>query len=144
MISFHKAIFSVIALGLTGTAAADDAFDKDAYDACVMYMSHNIFAPSGDKIEFAPIEKVITSDEYEVMISFSAGSITGAEMAEPHPLTLMTQPAGSCIAEPGVRKFHRVVVNGEIFSDDAVFDMDHNSMSNDTMDHETTDHSEHH
>lgn len=144
MISFRNILLSVIAIGFSGTAVADEAFDTDAYNACVMYMSHNIFPTNGETIGFAPMESVITSDEYEVMISFSAGSITGADMKEPHPLTLMTKPAGSCIAEPGVRKFSRVVVNGEIVSDDAVFDMNHGEMEDGTMDHSKMDHGDHH
>ncbi len=104
------------------TAAGEPVdFVDAAYVACVEQMKQHI-EPTGDApLTFRPREDVTMADEYEVMISFSAGSISGADMTEAHPLTMMTQPAGSCIAEPGTATFSRVVVNGEVVGTDVPF-----------------------
>ena len=155
MIRIHATLLPAIALGLSGAAFADEAFQKDAYEACVMYMGHYITPNEGEALGFKPMEDVVLADEYEVIVAFTAGAISGADTAEPNPITLMNQPAASCTAETGERSFSRVVVNGEVVAEDAPFEMDHGSMDHDMMDmnsedhdammdHATMDHGDHH
>ena len=67
-----------------------------------------------DGIVFAPVENVVIADDYEVLISFPIGAITGADSAEPNDLTGSVQAAGSCIASPRAEEITRIVVNGEV------------------------------
>ncbi|MAK60994.1 MAG: hypothetical protein CMK09_08450 [Ponticaulis sp.] len=94
--------------------AQDQAFINAAYETCIQHMKHHLPPPTDGSIEFASVDDVVMADDYEVLISFPIGAITGADSAEPDELTGSVQAAGSCIARPGSREITRIVVNGKV------------------------------
>ncbi|MAP95855.1 MAG: hypothetical protein CMK07_12965 [Ponticaulis sp.] len=111
----HLACFlAPVALFILPAEAQDQAFINAAYETCIMHMKHHLPPPSEDGIVFAPVENVVIADDYEVLISFPIGAITGADSAEPNDLTGSVQAAGSCIASPRAEEITRIVVNGEV------------------------------
>ena len=118
---------AAMAATFAGPAHADDAFNAKAHAACVKHISHHIAAADGTQLTFAPVEDTISiDDEYEVMISFPYGAITGLVYDAPHEITLVDKPVGSRIATPGKDEFTRIVVDGKVVSHGTVrFDMEH-------------------
>ncbi len=127
-----RTFFMLVSTGLaaatlTCAAHADDTFNAKAYAACVTHISHHIAAEDGTQLTFAPVEDSISiDDEYEVMISFPYGAISGLVYDAPNEMTLVDKPVGSCIATPGKDEFTRIVVDGKVVSHGTVpFDMEH-------------------
>lgn len=112
--AFSTLGLSAVFVTLTAQAEPDQDFINRAYDTCIMHMSHHI-TPTGDEpLSFASVDDVVMADDYEVLISFPAGAISGADYDKPNELTGMTSPAGSCIAYPKTGMIVRVVVDGKV------------------------------
>jgi hypothetical protein len=92
--------------------SADDAFYSAAYDACVAALKPQVKASGAAPVTFAPAEKVTGKFDDEFSISFSFGSITGADFTGAHPITMVDKPVGSCWGVPGERTFTRIILNG--------------------------------
>jgi hypothetical protein len=91
---------------------ADDAFYTAAYDACVAALKPHLATSGSAGVVFAPAEKVTGKYEDEFSISFPLGAISGADLAAPHPVTMLDKPVGSCWGLPGERMFTRIILNG--------------------------------
>ena len=118
-----RTFIAALALGAAAPAALaeQDAATKDAaYAACVSALAPLLEPTGDDPVAFAPAEDVFGDFGDEFSVSFTAGTISGVVFDEPHPLTLVDKPAGSCWAYDGQRKFYRVILNGKVLEGDPV------------------------
>lgn len=106
------------ALSMSPEAPWSEAELDQAYATCTAFLTQHM-EPSGDvPIAFHERSQAQTLNAAELIFSFPFGAITGADMTEPHPITFVDKPVGSCLAYVGRDAFHRVILNGAIISDE--------------------------
>ena len=91
-----------------------DAELDNAYETCTAALNAHIDATGEAPVTFAPRSDVQMLNNAELIFAFAFGSISGADMDEPHPVTFVDKPVGSCLAYVGRDQFYRVIVNGAV------------------------------
>ena len=91
-----------------------DAELDTAYETCTAALNAHIDATGEAPVRFAPRSDVQMLNNAELIFAFAFGSISGADMDEPHPVTFVDKPVGSCLAYVGRDEFYRVIVNGAV------------------------------
>ena len=94
-----------------------DAELANAYETCTTALSEHIHATGEEPVTFAARRDVQMLSDAELIFAFAFGAISGADLDEPHPVTFVDKPVGSCLAYVGRDAFHRVIVNGALVND---------------------------
>ena len=117
MISPLAIVASLIALE---AAPWTEAELDTAYQTCTVALSEHVKATGDDPVTFAPRSDVQMLNDAELIFAFAFGAISGADMDEPHPVTFVDKPVGSCLAYVDRDEFYRVIVNGAVVNEGPV------------------------